>query len=242
MSQPQVITCSALDKTTLQTQRRPIAKIPKKSYSGALCEEAKATTANAKEYGALPLTDLWKGCTCNDDPDWNINPPALNRPDYPAHQKAIKEHGSLKDDMPTPGPTEPVKQNKLLGILADWKKDPRSLKDFSKVNWLFFATDIGTEVGCRQDWLTSREDTVDILYDADHTFYPGGTFELQMPGFNEKCEYKNDGGTTGRLFCPGQEISCVDDPHDKNPSDLNADKGNYECGDKIRQPVFICEY
>ena len=188
------------------------------------------------------VTDLWKGCACRDDPDWNINPPALNRPDYPDHQKAIKDHGSLEDDTPAPGPTEPVRQNKLLGILADWNKAPKTIEDASKVNWLFFATDIGTGVDCRQDPLTSREDTVDLLNDPDHTFYPGGTFELQMPGFDGKCEYKNDGGSTGTLFCPGQEIPCVDDPHDKNPSDPNAEKGNYDCGDKTRQPVFICEY
>jgi hypothetical protein len=163
----------------------------------------------------------------------------LNRPDYPDHQKAIREHGSLEDDTPDPGP---VKQNKLLAVLADWYKDPESLEDYSKVNWLFFATDVGTDVECRQDPLTSREDTVDVLGDEDHTFYPGGTFDLEMPGFDGVCQYKNDGDDTGRLFCPGQEITCVDDPRDTNPSDPNAEKGDYECGDKRRDPVFICEY
>lgn len=188
------------------------------------------------------VTDLWMGCACNDDPDWSINPPGLIRPDYLAHRKAIEEHGNLRDDTPSNGTTGPAKQNKLLGILADWNRDPKLLDDYTKLNWVFFATNIGTGIDCRKDWLTSREVTVDTLHNGNQTFFPNGTFNLQMPGFDKKCEYTNDGDSQGKFSCPGQEIECKDDPHNKNPSDPKGDKGDYDCGDKIRQPVFICEY
>jgi hypothetical protein len=67
---------------------------------------------------------------------------------------------------------------------------------------------------------------------------------MAMELFGEGCEYKNDGATAGRLFCPSKPggIDCLHDPADKNPDDLSAEKGIYNCGDWDREPVFICSW
>ncbi|ORY19378.1 hypothetical protein BCR34DRAFT_595350 [Clohesyomyces aquaticus] len=183
-------------------------------------------------------TDLWKGCPCHDAPDFTINPSGLHRPNYEEHKKALHDHLNLPDENPKPtGPT------KVLQILTDFNKNPKNIEEWAWIDWLFFATDYGTAPECRTDTLYHEERKMDPN-DEDHTYYPGGEFPLKMPGFDQDCTYKNNGENAGRLFCPGKEIECKDDPHDKDPSNPEADKGTYDCDDgkKSRQPVFLCEY
>lgn len=63
---------------------------------------------------------------------------------------------------------------------------------------------------------------------------PGGTFNLRL--FDEDCKYNKSGDNTGKLSCGDRAIHCVDDPADKDPLDPTADKGNYRCGLRRRQP------
>ncbi|KAF2849059.1 hypothetical protein T440DRAFT_534614 [Plenodomus tracheiphilus IPT5] len=191
------------------------------------------------------VTDQWKGCACTDDPDWSLEPLPLNRPDYPEHQQAFRDHDKLEDDWDTPQ-SEPIvidwpwpfPHNKTLSIVADYPKNPL---ERNGVDWKFFAADLeAAKVECRQDPLTSRKDG--LGGGVNGLVYPGGTFELKMPDFDQPCEYKNDGASAGRLFCPGTEIPCQDDPRDKDPANNEAEKGIYECGDSMREPVFQCPY
>jgi hypothetical protein len=139
--------------------------------------------------------------------------------------KAQRDFG--KQDEPQP-PTDPTK---ALDILAEF------VPGASTLDWQFFTTDYRKKVECRSDWVyhENREWATD-----SPTTYPGGTFNLRL--FDEDCQYKNSGDNAGKLFCGDKTIDCVDDPADKNPSDPNADKGSYQCGDKWRQPVFTCAY
>jgi hypothetical protein len=142
-----------------------------------------------------------------------------------------------------PPPTQPSGPTKALDIVTDVLTMPTSLQDldrYNQVNWLFFQTDYGKKVDCRQDPVYQEQRDLNRLSDVPYNSYPGGTFKLNL--FGEDCEYKNSGDNPGRLFCGSREIACVDDPADTNPADNTADKGMYECGEMTRQPVFMCEW
>lgn len=65
--------------------------------------------------------------------------------------------------------------------------------------------------------------------------FPGGTFGLDIEG--EKCTYKNDGATAGKLICPKREISCsADKMKDK-------EEGSLKCGNnQFLHAVVYCEF
>lgn len=147
-----------------------------------------------------------------------------------------------KPGQDSPPPEDPPKgPTKALGIVADFMTQLKSLEGmaaFNKLDWQFFATEYGKTVDCRTDPVYHEERDIDRTKTA--TWFPGGAFKLKL--FGEDCQYKNSGDNPGRLFCGSREIECKDDPADKNPLDLKTKKGNYECGDKTRQPVFTCPY
>jgi len=60
---------------------------------------------------------------------------------------------------------------------------------------------------------------------------------IKLDLFGERCEYKNSGGTTGKLFCGGRTpIDCFDSVR----NDV-GDHGRYDCEREVRrQPMFTC--
>ena len=168
---------------------------------------------------------------------WNEAPPnsvTICPPEGPPTPSSATPQSSE-----TPPPPQPTGPTKALDIVADYPP-LSSLQDIyvGRVDWQFFATDYGKKVDCRTDPVYREERTFDATSQALN--YPGGTFSLKL--FDEDCEYKNSGDNVGALFCGGRTITCVDDPADTNPSDINADKGNYQCGDVLREPVFTCAW
>lgn len=143
--------------------------------------------------------------------------------------------GSAEPD-PAPEPTGPTKQ---LAVVASFVVGAPTL------DWLFLEADLGQGVGCREDFLRPF-DTVpwDLSGNGaeDGSTFPGGTRDLDLTIDGQKCQYKNDGDDPGALWCGERGISCMDDPADKDPNDSNSDKGNYQCGEYTRQPVFVCPY
>lgn len=128
--------------------------------------------------------------------------------------------GANGQSIPPSGPT------KALSILGEYTPGA------STFDWLFFSTDYGTAPACRTDTAT---DPKTVEFSDTGVTYPGGTWQVDLAG--EQCEYKNSGDNPGALFCNGKEIACFDEETDSQP-----DKGEYECGDKKRQPVFTCPY
>ncbi|KAF2189327.1 hypothetical protein K469DRAFT_748010 [Zopfia rhizophila CBS 207.26] len=175
----------------------------------------------------------------------STSPPSSTAQDATTFQTSII-YSSSAGESPSPSetlsPTEtPPPESSPLGFLPDYLTQPESLQDwgaFNKIDWQFFATDYGKTVDCRTDPAYHEERDIDRIKEGP--WYPGGEFNLKL--FGEDCQYKNSGNNPGRLFCGSKEIECKDDPADKNPSDPNAEKGNYKCGDKTRQPVFTCAY
>jgi len=135
-----------------------------------------------------------------------------------------------------PEPTGPTKQ---LAVLSSFVVGAPTL------DWLFLETDFEQGVGCREDFLrpfdTEPWDFSGNGAQAGSTF-PGGTRELDLTIDGQKCEYRNDGDDPGALWCGERVIGCKNDPADKDPEDASSDKGNYQCGDYTRQPVFVCPY
>jgi hypothetical protein len=133
---------------------------------------------------------------------------------------------------PPPPPLEPPKgPTKALSIGTEWVTGAPTL------DWQFFATDYGKKVECRSDW--ALRETRKIAPKGS-TMHRGGSFNLKL--FDQNCQYKNSGDNTGKLYCGDKTIDCVDDPAYKDPSSPTADKGNYKCGNRWRQPVFTCAY
>lgn len=143
--------------------------------------------------------------------------------------KAQRDFG--KHDEPPPPAPHPKDLTKALDILAEF------VPGLPTLDWQFFATDYGKKIECRSDPVYHEERK---RAPGDATMYPGGTFNLTL--FDEECQYKNSGDNTGKLFCSDKTIDGINDPADKNPSDVHADKGNYRCGEKWRQSVFTCAY
>lgn len=137
-----------------------------------------------------------------------------------------------------PAPPSPTKS---LSIVMDFISNVNGFPDLAevgKLHWFFFQTNYGTGVDCRTDMAATFDQVVDITQSGP--FYPTGNFGMAL--FGEDCEYQSGANSPGKLVCSGKDIQCIDDPADKNPSDPNADKGNYSCGDKTRQPVFLCSW
>ena len=133
-------------------------------------------------------------------------------------------------DHAEPEPTGPTKQLAVLGSYV---------RGAPTMDWLFLEADFEKGVGCREDFLRPFET---VPWDESGTTYPGGTKELDLEIDGEVCEYRNDGDDPGALWCGERVIGCVNDPADKDPEDATSDKGNYQCGDYTRQPVFVCPY
>ena len=97
----------------------------------------------------------------------------------------------------------------------------------------------------------------------------GGTYDMVLYG--KSCMYKNNGHSTGKLFCGDQTIDCKKDvnnpaalqgalnPMPRNPLDGNVvskegvplselywvwydNPGQYSCDDDERVPMFTCEW
>ncbi|KAI4635690.1 uncharacterized protein J4E87_000645 [Alternaria ethzedia] len=129
-----------------------------------------------------------------------------------------------------PEPTGPTKQLAVLGAYVPGAPT---------MDWLFLEADFEKGVECREDFLRPFET---VPWDESGTTYPGGTKELDLEIDGEVCEYRNDGDDPGALWCGERVIGCVNDPADKDPNDVNAEKGEYQCGDYTRQPVFVCPW
>ena len=156
----------------------------------------------------------------------------------PPGQKARREVPICGDPEPEPEP-EPTGPTKQLAVLSSFVVGAPTL------DWLFLETDFEQGVGCREDFLrpfdTEPWDFSGNGAQAGSTF-PGGTRELDLTIDGQKCEYRNDGDDPGALWCGERVIGCKNDPADKDPEDASSDKGNYQCGDYTRQPVFVCPY
>jgi hypothetical protein len=137
---------------------------------------------------------------------------------------------------PEPEPTGPTKQ---LAVLSSFVVGAPTL------DWLFLEADFEQGVGCREDLLRPF-DTEPWNFSGNGaqagSTFPGGTRDLGLTIDGQKCQYKNDGDDPGALWCGERVIGCKNDPADKDPEDANSDKGNYQCGDYTRQPVFVCPY
>ncbi|KAF2749248.1 hypothetical protein M011DRAFT_475975 [Sporormia fimetaria CBS 119925] len=94
--------------------------------------------------------------------------------------------------------------------------------------WRFYNTKQNTRVECDKDsnlWreIIPRGDPHELEkltpsdVDIRNIPWPGGIFKLTIDG--EDCEYKCDGKGEGRLFCPGREITCHEDPEKKKTGD-----------------------
>ncbi|KAJ4369255.1 hypothetical protein N0V83_006340 [Neocucurbitaria cava] len=138
-----------------------------------------------------------------------------------------------------PAPAPPTGPTKQLAVLSSFVPGALTL------DWLFLEADYEQGVGCREDFLRPF-DTVpwDLSGNGaqDGSTFPGGTRELDLTIDGEKCQYQNDGDDAGALWCGKKVIGCKNDSADKDPNDSTADKGNYQCGDYTRQPVFVCPY
>ncbi|KAF2260935.1 hypothetical protein CC78DRAFT_384063 [Lojkania enalia] len=148
----------------------------------------------------------------------------------------------LWPDTEKPKDDEPKEKTKTLAIATDFMtklKSAGDLDEFNKLHWKYFQADYGKGAKCRDD--TVFDETMDIDRTKAGTYYPKGTKKMKL--FDQDCEYTNPGDTPGKLKCGDKEIECIDDPADKDPDDVNAEKGNYPCGDNTtRQPVFICSW
>lgn len=134
------------------------------------------------------------------------------------------------ESEPEPEPTGPTKQLAVLGAYVPGAPT---------MDWLFLEADYEQGVECREDFLRPFET---VPWDESGTTYPGGTKELDLEIDGEVCEYRNDGDDPGALWCGERVIGCLNDPADKDPNDVNAEKGEYQCGDYTRQPVFVCPW
>lgn len=139
-------------------------------------------------------------------------------------------NGATRADHQSPGANgqsvPPAGPTKALSIIGEYTPEA------STFDWLFFSIDYDTGAECRTDIATEPKT---VPFSDTGMTYPGGTWDVDLAG--EKCEYKNSGDNPGALFCNGKEIACFDEAGDSEP-----DKGEYECGGKMRQPVFICPY
>lgn len=142
----------------------------------------------------------------------------------------------LPQPEPEPQPTGPTKQ---LAVLSSFVVGAPTL------DWIFLEADFEQGVGCREDFLRPF-DTQPWDFSGngaqDGSTFPGGTRDLDLTIDGQKCQYKNDGDDPGALWCGERVIGCKNDPADKDPEDASSDKGNYQCGDYTRQPVFVCPY
>ncbi|KAF2106706.1 SGNH hydrolase-type esterase domain-containing protein [Lophiotrema nucula] len=161
------------------------------------------------------------------------------RPDTPT-PKMCAIPAEPKHDEPDHD-DDPPKKTKTLAIAADFMTAPKSLddmKDYNQLHWMYVQADYGKGAQCRTD--TVYDEWREIDRTKAVTYYPSGIKKMKL--FGKDCEYRNNGKTAGRLFCGDQQIECLNDPADKDPSDVDAEKGNYKCGDTTRQPVFICSW
>lgn len=126
---------------------------------------------------------------------------------------------------PPPPPPEPTKG---LAVLAEYEPGSETF------TWLFFGTEYGQPVECRTDTATAP---AEAPWSTSGETFPEGLWDLDLNG--EKCQYTSD-NKPGTLVCGDKMIPCIDDPADTDPGNPDADKGEYDCGDKKRQPVFIC--
>ncbi|KAF2112801.1 hypothetical protein BDV96DRAFT_649034 [Lophiotrema nucula] len=158
----------------------------------------------------------------------------------PPGKKAKRQDSACAppDPEPTPEPT-PTGPTKQLAVVAAFVPGAPTM------DWLFLTADYEKGVECREDFLrpvdTVPWDTSGTTAEDGSTF-PGGTRDLDLEIDGQKCQYKNDGDDPGALWCGERIIGCKDDPADKDPNDSSSDKGNYQCGDYTRQPVFVCPY
>ncbi|KAJ4348760.1 uncharacterized protein N0V89_010138 [Didymosphaeria variabile] len=144
-----------------------------------------------------------------------------------------------QEPEPEPEPEEPSGPTKSLSIVAEYRNG--DILDLTKIHWKFFQVDYGKAAGCDDEPVREEiRDRVDL--DGTTLNYPGGTFDLKL--WDQDCQYKNQGDNQGKLYCGDQSHECLDDPADKNPSDINADKGIYKCADdtQTREPVFLCSW
>lgn len=155
----------------------------------------------------------------------------------PPGKKARREDSvcALPPDS-EPVPTGPTKQLAVVSAFVPFEPT---------LDWLFLTSDYQKGVECREDFLrpvdTVPWETSGTTAENGSTF-PGGTRELDHVIDGQKCQYQNDGDDAGALWCGERVISCMDDPADKDPNNSSSDKGNYQCGDYTRQPVFVCPY
>jgi len=56
-----------------------------------------------------------------------------------------------------------------------------------------------------------------------------GTVDVEL--FGKKCQYKNRGGTTGKLFCGSQALDCIP---------TMAASTRWNCGKFQRRPMWTC--
>jgi hypothetical protein len=127
---------------------------------------------------------------------------------------------------PPPPPPAPTKEVRILGEYT-----PGS----SSFSWLFFSNDVGNKVECRTDTATAPKE---VPFSSTGTTYPEGTWDLDV-GNGQHCSYTSE-NNPGKLVCGDKTIDCVNDAADTDPGNPTANKGEYDCGDKKRQPVFSC--
>jgi hypothetical protein len=144
---------------------------------------------------------------------------------------------------PSALPETPKTPTRALGILTEIQIYPPFLQtqvDMDKMYWLFFATDYGKPIECRDN------PALTYFMRYDHTkkqlWYPGGEFPLVL--FGERCTYRNSGDNVGKLFCGDKAIECFWDPREKDPAIASRSGGSYPCPNSnfARQTIFTCPY
>jgi hypothetical protein len=159
--------------------------------------------------------------------------------DPPPGTTGDKEPEDYADALP-PIVLVPAQPTKTLSIVADLGF--KSMQDHNSaiVDWKFFSTDYGHAVGPRTDAALQSRRTEDI----DKQIFPGRTFDFIL--FDKACQYRNDGQSTGKLFCGEKTIDCTNGPAYKNlllrgyPGDGGGE--SYWTLRDIRQPMYTCAY
>jgi len=154
------------------------------------------------------------------------------------HDNAEEESPESNPETPSdpPPPPPPPAATKALSIILQ-----NTVDQVGNVNnWLFFATDRGVSALCRKEGTAiANSPAKDGSTLVDNPPWPGGTFKLRVD--NMDCEYKNDGGNAGALWCNGKAISCQEEvARGKGEAGSKA----CETGDVLVQqhPVVFCEW
>jgi hypothetical protein len=149
------------------------------------------------------------------------------------------EANQFSAPAPDPAPsqlTTPPPPTQALSIILQ-----NYIDEISNTNsWLFFFTAVGVSALCKSDKeAVLQSSTADDPAMVDNPPWPGGTFPLKLDGMD--CEYKNDGGNPGALWCNGRSdaIPCRMDLLKGVEKGKVCDQGLWTIA---QHPVVLCEW